>query len=50
MTVFPFIGVAKRITVTTPPTFTAAFDDPVTLTPDPEKTLLFDPETENRVV
>jgi multiple sugar transport system ATP-binding protein len=40
---------AERIAVTTPPTFTAGFDDPVTLSLDPVKTLLFDPETENRV-
>jgi multiple sugar transport system ATP-binding protein len=39
----------ERIAITTPPTFTGAFDDPVTLTLDPAKTLLFDPETENRV-
>jgi len=25
------------------------FDDPITLTLDPAKTLLFDPKTENRV-
>jgi ABC-type sugar transport system ATPase subunit len=40
----------ERIAVTTGPNFTAAFDDPVTLTLDPAKTLLFDPQTENRVV
>ncbi|MCA9860234.1 MAG: sn-glycerol-3-phosphate ABC transporter ATP-binding protein UgpC, partial [Thermomicrobiales bacterium] len=40
---------AERVAVTTPPTFTATFDDPVTLTFDPGKTLLFDPQTENRV-
>lgn len=39
----------ERVAITTGPTFTAAFDDPVTLTFDPSKTLLFDPETENRV-
>ena len=40
----------ERIAITTPPTFTAAFDDPITLTFDPAKTILFDPRTENRVV
>jgi multiple sugar transport system ATP-binding protein len=40
---------ADRVAITTGPTFSAAFDDPVTLTLDPTKTLLFDPESENRV-
>ena len=40
----------ERIAITTGPTYTAAFDDPITLTLDPAKTLFFDPETENRVV
>ncbi len=40
----------ERIAITTPPTFAATFDDPVTLTLDPARTLLFDPESENRVV
>lgn len=39
----------ERIAISTGPTFTAAYDDPVTLTFDPAKTLLFDPQTENRV-
>jgi len=39
----------ERVAITTGPTFTAAFDAPVTLALDPAKTLLFDPRTENRV-
>jgi hypothetical protein len=39
----------QRIAITTLPTYTAAFDDPITLTLDPAKTLLFDPQTENGV-
>jgi multiple sugar transport system ATP-binding protein len=36
----------ERIAVTTPPTFSAAFDAPVSLRLDMEKMHLFDPETE----
>lgn len=39
----------QRLAVTTAPTFTGAFADPITLNLDPAKTLLFDPNTENRV-
>ena len=37
----------QRIAVTTPPTFQAAFDDPVSLSFDPAMTHLFDPQTEH---
>ncbi len=39
----------ERIAITTGPTYTVAFDAPITLTLDPAKTLIFDPATENRV-
>jgi ABC-type sugar transport system ATPase subunit len=39
----------QRIAVTTPPTFQAAFDDPVSLSFDPAMTHLFDPQTELRI-
>lgn len=37
---------SQRIAITTDPTYTANFDDPVSLTFDPVKTHLFDPGTE----
>ena len=40
---------SQRIAITTDPTFTASFDDPVSLTFDPTKTHLFDPQTENHL-
>lgn len=39
----------ERIAITTGPTYTASFDDPISMTLDPMKTLYFDPKTENRI-
>ena len=38
---------AQHIAITTASTFTAAYDDPVTLTFDLSKTHVFDPATEH---
>jgi multiple sugar transport system ATP-binding protein len=37
---------SERVAITTDPTFTGAFEDPITLEFTPEKTHLFDPQTE----